>query len=291
MGEHGLVDEFFSSYPGNNRTRHISDDRSTDEIVKWLEDPHLVEPFFLLTQLDSTHYRYFFHEDKAIVKPYADALSPRQVTSQESLDLLFNRYKNAVYQVDYNIGRIVDALRRSGRMDDTAIVVISDHGEGFQLGAVAHMQVNEVTKHVPLLMRLPGVTPARVDRLVTDGDVFPTLFEYLKIEGLEDDVLLGSSAWSSRDRHSVLTLQGAMRQATLTFPLFTITFDLSWIHDQLLTFSPTGIVGRDGKPIEGWRQLLATVPWKSELQHNLRWGQAAEMPEQARAAQRGTHPS
>jgi arylsulfatase A-like enzyme len=88
----------------------------------------------VLTQLDATHYRYFFHEDKAVVRPYSDALSPRQVTSQASLDLLFNRYKNSVYAVDYNIGRIVDAVRKSGRYDDTAIVVISDHGEGFELG-------------------------------------------------------------------------------------------------------------------------------------------------------------
>jgi membrane-anchored protein YejM (alkaline phosphatase superfamily) len=290
LGEKGLVDRFFSSYPGHNRTRHISDDRSTDEILKWLAEPELKEPFFLLTQLDSTHYRYFFHDDKVVVEPYADALSPRQVTSQDGLDLLFNRYKNAVHQVDLNIGRIVEALRKSGRLDDTAIVVISDHGEGFELGAVAHMQVNEVTKHVPLLMRLPGVPAQRINRLVTGGDVFPTLFEYLGIEGLDHGVLLGSSARSARDRTSVLTLQGAMREATLTFPLFTIRFDIGWIHDQLLTFSPTGIVGRDGQPIAGWRSLLQTVPWKSELEKNLRWAHAADAPIQASAPDR-SHPS
>jgi membrane-anchored protein YejM (alkaline phosphatase superfamily) len=291
MGERGLVDRFFSSYPGHNKTRHLSDDRSTDEIVKWLTDPGLEEPFFLLTQLDSTHFRYFFHEDKAVVTPYADALSPRQVTSQASLDLLFNRYKNAVHHVDYNIGRMVEALRRSGRLDDTAIVVISDHGEGFELGAVAHMQVNEVTKHVPLLMRLPGVPGQRLNHLVTDGDVFPTLFEYLEVEGLDHEVLLGSSAWSTRDRRSVLTLQGAMRQATLTFPLFTIMLEIGWVDDQVLTFSPTTIVGRDGVPIAGWRALLEAVPWKSELEKSLRWAHAADAPIQAAAPKNGRHPS
>jgi glucan phosphoethanolaminetransferase (alkaline phosphatase superfamily) len=290
MGDKGLVDRFFSSFPGNNKARHVSDDRATDEIVKWLGNSSMKEPFFILTQLDATHYRYFFHEEKALIRPYADALSPRQVTSQASLDLLFNRYKNSVYAVDSNIGRIVDAVRASGRYDDTAIVVISDHGEGFELGAVAHMQVNEVTKHVPLVMRLPGVTPARVNRLVTDGDIFPTLFEYLQVEGLDADVLLGHSARSSYERGSVLTLQGAMRQANLTFPLFTIVFDIGWIEDKVLTFSPTTILGRDGKPIPGWRDLIATVPWRSELKQNLRWAQAAE-PLEARAPKDSSHPS
>ena len=123
MGTEGLVDRFFSSYPGNNRARHVADARATDEVVSWLEDPKLKDPFFLLMQLDSTHYRYFFPEDQAVVRPFAEGISPREATSQESLDLLFNRYKNAVHYVDENIGRVVDALKASGHYDDTAIVV------------------------------------------------------------------------------------------------------------------------------------------------------------------------
>jgi glucan phosphoethanolaminetransferase (alkaline phosphatase superfamily) len=278
MGEQGLVDRFYSSYPGHNRTRHLADDRATDEIVKWLAEPGSGKPFFLLTHLDSTHFNYFFHEEKAVVRPYSDAVSPRKILarSPESRELLFNRYKNAAAHVDFNIGRIVAALRASGRFDDTAIVIIADHGEGFDLGAVGHMQVNEVTKHVPLLMRLPGVAAARVGRLVTGGDVFPTLFDYLRIKGLDSSVLVGRSARSGPPRNSVLTLQAAMGQANLTFPLFTIVFELNSVQDRRLTFSPTTILGRDEKPISGWRELLATVPWRSEVLQNLTEGSPAE---------------
>ncbi len=275
MGRHGLVDRFYSAYPGHNLARHVSDDRATDEIVKWLGEPGLKKPFFLLTQLDSTHYNYFFHEEKAVVRPYSETVTPRKVLtrSPESWDLLFNRYKNAVAHVDSNIGRIVDAVRSAGLFEDTAVVIISDHGEGFHAGAVGHVGVNEVTKHVPLVMRLPGVAPARVERLVSDGDVFPTLFDYLQIQGLDEDVFLGRSARSGRPRSSVLTLQGAMGQASLTFPLFTIVFDLSSVEDRVFTFSPTTILGPDGEPIPEWREMLATIPWKSELRRN--WSTAA----------------
>jgi membrane-anchored protein YejM (alkaline phosphatase superfamily) len=277
LGNQGLVDRFFSAYPGNNRERNVADDRATDRLVSWIEEPALDKPFFALIQLDSTHYRYFF-DDVAVVKPYAVFVGPWSITSQENLDLLYNRYKNAVHHVDYNIGRIVDALRSSGHYDDTAIVVISDHGESFALGSATHVQVNTVTKHVPWLLHLPGVPPARVDKLTSHRDVFPTLFEYLGIEGLDHRVLLGHSVWSAT-RRSVLTLQGAMRQAMLTFRLCAIVFDLGWSGEESLTFSPVGVVGVDGKAVAHWRDLLSSLPWKSELETNLRWARAAEAVE------------
>ena len=187
MGEEGLVDRFFSSYPGHDHARHIADDRATDEIVRWLGEPGLKKPFFLLTHLDSTHFYYFFHEAKAAVRPYAEAVTTRRLLerSPASRELLFNRYQNAVAHADFNVGRILEAVNQAGLSDDTAVVIIADHGQAFDPGMVGHLQVSEATKHIPLLMRLPGVPPARVERLVTDADVFPTLFDYLQIQGLD----------------------------------------------------------------------------------------------------------
>ncbi len=270
-GEHGLVDRFHSSYPGHNRARHVADDRAVDEIVRWLGEPGLKRPFFLLTHLDSTHFYYFFHEAKAVARPYAEAVTTRRLLarSPETRALLFNRYRNAVAHADFNVGRILDALTRSGLLDQTAVVVISDHGQSFDIGAVGHLQVSEETKHVPLLMRLPGIPAGRVERLVTDADVFPTLFDYLGIEGLDAGALLGRSARSGAPRGSVLTLEAAMRQAHLTFPAFTIVLDLDVAEERTFTFAPRTILGPDGAPLAGWRDLLATVPWQSELRQNL----------------------
>jgi len=159
IGDSGLVDRYFSSYPGHNRARHLADDRATDEIVRWLGEPGLKKPFFLLTHLDSTHFFYFFHPEKAVVRPYAEAVTTRRLLdrSPESRDLLFNRYQNAVAQADFNVGRILDAVERAGLHDDTDVVALADHGQAFDPGMVGHLQVSEATKHVPLLMRLPGV--------------------------------------------------------------------------------------------------------------------------------------
>ena len=276
VGEQGLVDRFFSSYPGHNNARHIADDRATDEIVRWLGEPGLKKPFFLLTHLDSTHFYYFFHEAKAVARPYAEAVTTRRLLARSpgSRDLLFNRYKNAVAHADFNVGRILEAVDGAGLSGDTAVVIIADHGQAFDPGLVGHMQVSEATKHVPLLMRLPGVAPARVERLVTNADVFPTLFDYLGIQGLDRSVLLGRSSRSDPPRRSVLTLDAGMRQAHLTFPEFTVVFDLVSVEERALSFSPISILGRDGAPVSGWRKLLPTIPWQSELRQDLDQGHA-----------------
>jgi len=71
-----------------------------------------------------------------------------------------------------------------------------------------------------------------------------------------------------------LTLEAAMRQAHLTFPQFTIVFDLDSVEERTLSFSPISILGRDGAPIPGWRERLATIPWQSELHQDLNAGAA-----------------
>jgi arylsulfatase A-like enzyme len=68
----------------------------------------------------------------------------------------------ALYQVnaawaDQMLGRMLDALRRSGRWDETLLVVTSDHGEEFgEHGQIAHGgNLGQVLVEVPLVIKLP----------------------------------------------------------------------------------------------------------------------------------------
>ena len=62
-------------------------------------------------------------------------------------------------------------------MDRTVIVVAADHGESLgEHGEDGHgMLVYQSTLRVPLLMRMPGVSPRRVNDLVRLVDVMPTV--------------------------------------------------------------------------------------------------------------------
>ena len=79
--------------------------------------------------------------------------------------------------VDQAIGRILDALDRSGQADDTIIVFTSDHGEMLgERGMWFKMSMYEWSVRVPMIVSWPGrLAPGRVARNVSLVDLLPTL--------------------------------------------------------------------------------------------------------------------
>jgi len=78
----------------------------------------------LLLQLDSTHYTYPFPEAHAKFQPYSENLVlPRAIQTHEEAVLLANRYRNAANYVDSQLARVIDALKKAGVYEDTAIVL------------------------------------------------------------------------------------------------------------------------------------------------------------------------
>jgi arylsulfatase A-like enzyme len=92
------------------------------------------------------------------------------------------------------VGRLVDALARTGRERDTAVVVFGDNG--FHLGEKLHWRkftLWEEATRVPLVVRWPGAAARTVDAPVSLLDLFPTL-----VEGCDLDApgnLEGTSLW------------------------------------------------------------------------------------------------
>ena len=92
-----------------------------------------------------------------------------------------NRYRAVATAIDAQFGRMLEALEASGHADDTAVLVVSDHGEGLGDGGfwVHSVFLWESLIHVPLLVRVPGVAPRAVDEVVSLVDVAPTLARFL----------------------------------------------------------------------------------------------------------------
>ena len=93
-------------------------------------------------------------------------------------DRFVRTYLATLLSVDESVGRIVEALRVSGQLDDTAIVFTSDNG--FVLGE--HGRVDKRTMYeesirVPLLVRYPRLIKAGTveTRMVISHDLAPTL--------------------------------------------------------------------------------------------------------------------
>jgi arylsulfatase A-like enzyme len=88
-------------------------------------------------------------------------------------------YYTLVQQIDREVGRVLDALDRLGRTQDTLVVFTSDHGEllGDHGLWMKGPYPYEVLVRVPMLVRWPAALPAgvRTDAVFSHLDLVPTI--------------------------------------------------------------------------------------------------------------------
>jgi hypothetical protein len=110
-----------------------------------------------------------------------------------------DKYDTEVAFSDREVGRLLDWLRDTGRLKDTLVVLVADHGESFlDHGMDLHgNRPYDEQIHVPLVMWAPDVAPARVSEAVGVWDIAPTVLAYLgaqPIPGAEGRDVLRSAA-------------------------------------------------------------------------------------------------
>ncbi|HEY1091429.1 MAG TPA: sulfatase, partial [Burkholderiaceae bacterium] len=88
------------------------------------------------------------------------------------------RYRESILGADAALGRLLDELARSGRLDKAIVIVTSDHGESFEHGFLGHAggALHNDLLQVPLLIKLPGQREARrITTPVSLVDLAPTI--------------------------------------------------------------------------------------------------------------------
>lgn len=90
-------------------------------------------------------------------------------------------YDSEIALVDQEVGRLVSGLRKGGLLDRTVLLIVSDHGEFFGEHGFSNHKVGayEEVVHVPAILRLPGVGPARVPGAIGIGEISQRLAERL----------------------------------------------------------------------------------------------------------------
>lgn len=121
---------------------------------------------------------------------------PNQVTftDAQAAEIRHGYFANVSY-LDAQLGKVLDALDRSGVADRTAIVFVGDHG--YHLGEHtlwAKTSNFEYDARVPMFVATPGMNAAgkRTDAIVEELDLFPTLVDVCGLpvpEGLDGQSL------------------------------------------------------------------------------------------------------
>jgi choline-sulfatase len=110
---------------------------------------------------------------------------PRRLRDVDDYRQLIDGYDVGIRYFDDTLGRIMATLDELGVLDETAIVLSSDHGENQgELGMfTSHSSADAITCRVPLVVRWPGAPPAlQSDALLYQLDLAPTLCELLGVE-------------------------------------------------------------------------------------------------------------
>ncbi len=83
-------------------------------------------------------------------------------------------YDSAVHAADADFGRVLDALAAVGRLANTVVVAVADHGESLP-GHKGRLERRVL--HIPLIIGVPGGMGRAVGDDVSQVDIAPTLLE------------------------------------------------------------------------------------------------------------------
>ncbi|MHC5539509.1 sulfatase-like hydrolase/transferase, partial [Singulisphaera rosea] len=161
------------------------------DVFQWLSKAPQDRPFFVFLNYYDAHRPYVlpdgpqprfgkstlpiaeqleidrrFHELSA---QGLDAENPvhRQINA-DSLELCHDSYDTAIAYLDRQVGLLLDGLEAQGRLDNTLVIITSDHGEELgERGMVTHgASLYRPEVHVPLLILPPYRSPMPPARVV-----------------------------------------------------------------------------------------------------------------------------
>jgi len=147
--------------------------------------------------IGAERFSYMSHEEigEYAVK-WIEKLRPASKGALNNRDAMINVAAETTH-VDDGVGQVLAALERTGALDDTLIIFLSDQGSAWgQLGLWGNSSWGDpspaynANMQVPMIMRHPAGIPAglRIEEMVNQFDVFPSILDYvglgkLKIEG------------------------------------------------------------------------------------------------------------
>lgn len=190
-------------YTTNNRKRDYNmggdDWHESSDGAHWRNRPNNDQPFFAVFNLGECHSSITKIPEDEVVEARLSRLKPEDFHDPMEAPIppyhpdvpqfrrAWARYYDAVTQVDYRAGDLIDQLKEDGLWEETIVFVWSDHGVGMPRGKHTAW---EQGLHVPLIARFPQkyqhLAPADpgsvIDGLVTLMDLGPSALSLAGID-------------------------------------------------------------------------------------------------------------
>lgn len=237
------------------------DQLNMDALLGFLRERDGKQPFMGFFFLESTHASYSFPPQHALHDDYMEDINYMQLKKEglaSDAGSLLNRYRNAGYWIDTQLGRLYAELERQQLLDSTIVIITGDHGEEFmENGAWGHNStfVNEQTR-VPLVIHWPGKQPAVVSSLTSHLDIATTLLQQLGVANEVDDYSLGRNLFDTTARdHVVLSDWHSLGVVTPA-----LKYRMPYLQSNVDSWPATDASDQPLTPAEAKRQLRAAQP-------------------------------
>ncbi len=180
-----------------------------DRIENWLQKERY-SPFFMYVHMINPHCPYsdgpLFDSSHPTVKTALMVEADRRAIllnflgtllfpdpplepDEKMTNHMLQSYDSEIKRTDKAIERVVQALQRNGLMENTLLIITSDHGDGFNEHGLFYHQntLYQELVHVPLLIAGPMINePGRaISCPVSLVDLLPTMMETAGIESME----------------------------------------------------------------------------------------------------------
>ncbi|MDJ0651746.1 MAG: sulfatase-like hydrolase/transferase [Simkaniaceae bacterium] len=164
-----------------------SDVKVVDAFMHDLDKKGAKEGNIYVFFLESTHFNYNWPENYPVhFNPISEEKTHLRVSnSLKNIELIKNRYRNAIHFMDSLFGNVLSALKNKGIYDESIVIFTGDHGEEFfeegQLFHASHL--SPMQTEPPIYMKLGDNQRAHekhVEELVISHiDIFPTILDCL----------------------------------------------------------------------------------------------------------------
>lgn len=137
------------------------------------------QPFFSFIFLDNVHSAALPDDAPHPFRPYLPGVNYMELGAGTDPVPYFNLYKNSAHFADSNIGKVLDYLEQKGLLDNTVVVISSDHGEEFNDNGDNYWGHNSnftaAQTQVPLVVSWPGMGQGVEDQRTVSYDLTATL--------------------------------------------------------------------------------------------------------------------
>lgn len=181
--------------------------KNTSEAIAFIEQSNRSEPFFLTVSYFDPHPPYMapaaftskYCAEEMTLPEYVDPVHLGDRLEEHQRALHYDRigeselketkryyHASVEWGVDYQMGRIVEAIEKQGIADNTVLVFISDHGDFMGEFHMVRkgMFLYDALLHVPMIWYAPGRinNGLQLDQPAQNLDIFPTLLDFAGIE-------------------------------------------------------------------------------------------------------------